>query len=136
MQEEYLNDVLQSSGHLLSLINDILDLSKVEAGKLELQTTEVHLRMLLESGIAMVKEQAIKHRIEFLTDIEGGIETIQADERKLKQILYNLLSNAVKFTPDGGVVTIAARSLSPREVNRSPGRVSPFGCHWMGTTPY
>ena len=115
VQEEYLNDVLESSGHLLSLINDILDLSKVEAGKLELQTTEVHLRTLLESGIAMVKEQAMKHRIEFLTDIEGGIETIQADERKLKQILYNLLSNAVKFTPDGGVVTIAARSLSPRE---------------------
>jgi PAS domain S-box-containing protein len=115
VQAEYLNDVLQSSGHLLSLINDILDLSKVEAGKLELQTTEVHLRMLLESGMGMVKEQALKHRIEFLTAIEDSIETIQADERKLKQILYNLLSNAVKFTPDGGVVTIAARYLCPRE---------------------
>lgn len=115
VQEEYLNDVLQSSAHLLSLINDILDLSKVEAGKLELQTTEVHLRMLSESGIGMVREQAIKHKIELLTDIEGSIETIRADERKLKQILYNLLSNAVKFTPDGGLVTITARRLSPRE---------------------
>ena len=115
VQEEYLNDVLQSSGHLLSLINDILDLSKVEAGKLELQITDVHLPMLLESGMGMVKEQAMKHRIEFSTDIDGSIEAIQADERKLKQILYNLLSNAVKFTPDGGLVTITARYLSPRE---------------------
>jgi PAS domain S-box-containing protein len=115
VQAEYLNDVLESSGHLLSLINDILDLSKVEAGKLELQATDVHLRILLESGMGMVKEQAIKHRIEFLTAIEDGIETIQADERKLKQILYNLLSNAVKFTPDGGLVTIAAGYLFPRE---------------------
>jgi signal transduction histidine kinase len=115
VQAEYLNDVMQSSGHLLSLINDILDLSKVEAGKLELQTSEVHLRQLSESGIGMVKEQALKHRIELSTDIESSIETIQADERKLKQILYNLLSNAVKFTPDGGLVAITARYLYPRE---------------------
>jgi PAS domain S-box-containing protein len=115
VQAEYLTDVLQSSGHLLSLINDILDLSKVEAGKLDLQTTEVHLRTLAESGMGMVREQALKHGIELSMDIEGSIETIRADERKLKQILYNLLSNAVKFTPDGGLVTITARQLSPGE---------------------
>jgi PAS domain S-box-containing protein len=114
VQEEYLNDVLQSSGHLLSLINDILDLSKVEAGKLDLQTAEVHLRMLSESGLGMVREQAIRHGIALSMDIEENVETIRADERKLKQILYNLLSNAVKFTPDGGLVTVTARQLSPR----------------------
>jgi PAS domain S-box-containing protein len=115
VQEEYLNDVLQSSRHLLSLINDILDLSKVEAGKLELQMTEVHLRILLESSLSMVKEKAMKHMIQLLTDIDGIPEAIQADERKLKQILYNLLSNAVKFTPDGGSVTLSAWYLSFRD---------------------
>jgi PAS domain S-box-containing protein len=111
-QEEYLNDVLRSSRHLLSLINDILDLSKVEAGKLELEVTDVNLRMLLESSLTMVKEKALKHRIQLSVDIDSTPGTIQADERKLKQIMYNLLSNAVKFTPDGGAVTLLARHLS------------------------
>ena len=111
-QEEYLNDVLQSSRHLLSLINDILDLSKVEAGKVELEVTEVNLRMLLEGSLTMVKEKALKHRIRLSGNIDGMPEAIQADERKLRQIMYNLLSNAVKFTPDGGVVTLSARHLS------------------------
>jgi signal transduction histidine kinase len=114
-QEEYLNDVLGSSHHLLSLINDILDLSKVEAGKLELEVAEVHLRMLLEGSLSMVKEKAMKHRIRLLSDINGIPEAVQADERKLKQILYNLLSNAVKFTPDGGSVTLSGRYLSSRK---------------------
>jgi signal transduction histidine kinase len=111
-QEEYLNDALHSSRHLLSLINDILDLSKVEAGKLALEVTDVDLRMLLENSLTMVKEKALKHRIQLSVDIDGIPETIQADERKLKQIMYNLLSNAVKFTPDGGAVTLLARHLS------------------------
>ena len=115
MQEEYLKDVLQSSEHLLSLINDILDLSKVEAGKLEVVATEIRLPLLLKSSTGMVKLQAIKHGIRFLTNIDEGIETIRADERKLKQIIYNLLSNAVKFTPDGGLVTISAQLLCPNE---------------------
>jgi PAS domain S-box-containing protein len=110
-QGEYLNDVLQSSRHLLSLINDILDLSKVEAGKLELQVKEIHLRTLLEGSLGMVKEKAMKHGIRLLTDIDGIPREVQADERKLKQIIYNLLSNAVKFTPDGGSVTLSARHL-------------------------
>lgn len=111
-QEEYLNDVLQSSRHLLSLINDILDLSKVEAGKLELDLSEVDVRNLLERSLTMVKEKAIKHGIELSAAIETIPETIKADERKLKQILFNLLSNAVKFTPDRGAVTLSIRHLS------------------------
>ncbi len=111
-QEEYLNDALHSSQHLLSLINDILDLSKVEAGKLALEVTDVDLRMLLENSLTMVKEKALKHRIRLSVDMDGVPDTIQADERKLRQIMYNLLSNAVKFTPDGGAVTLSARPLS------------------------
>lgn len=105
-QTEYLKDVLQSSSHLLSLINDILDLSKVEAGKMELSLGEVHLENLLSSSLLMVKEKAQKHRIQLSRDLNGCPEKIQADERKLKQILYNLLSNAVKFTPEGGSVRV------------------------------
>jgi PAS domain S-box-containing protein len=110
-QAEYLNDVLQSGKHLLSLINDILDLSKVEAGKHELELADVNGRVLLENSLVMVKEKAMKHSIKIATDVDGIPETIRADERKLKQIMYNLLSNAVKFTPDGGEVCSSARSV-------------------------
>jgi signal transduction histidine kinase len=112
IQEEYLNDVLESSRHLLSLINDILDLAKVEAGKLELKPTGVNLKMLLENSLVMIKEKAMKHGIRLSTHIDGIPETISADERKLKQVMYNLLSNAVKFTPDGGSITLAAKLIS------------------------
>jgi signal transduction histidine kinase len=111
VQGEYLNDALHSSKHLLSLINDILDLSKVEAGKLELETADVNLKMLLENSLNVVKETAIKHDIKLSTDIDSAPEIMKGDERKLKQILYNLLSNAVKFTPDGGEVHIGARRV-------------------------
>jgi len=110
-QEEYLTDALHGSKHLLSLINDILDLSKVEAGKLDLELTDVELKMLLENSLVMIKEKAMKHNIKLSTHIDGIPETITADERKLKQILYNLLSNAVKFTPDGGEVDLEARMV-------------------------
>jgi signal transduction histidine kinase len=111
-QEEYLNDVLSSSAHLLSLINDILDLSKVEAGKLTLELKEISPRNLLEGSLVMVQEKAMKHGIRISKNFDGVPETIQADERKLKQILYNLLSNAVKFTPDGGEISLSAERLS------------------------
>ena len=114
-QQEYLEDVLGSGRHLLSLINDILDLSKVEAGKLELEVSEVNLRGLLESSLTMVKEKALKHGIRLSQKIDGVPDWIGADQRKLKQILYNLLANAVKFTPEGGTVVLAARSLSYRQ---------------------
>ena len=108
VQEEYLNDALHSSRHLLSLVNDILDLSKVEAHKLKLETAAVNLKVILKNSLTMIKEKAMKHNIQLSNDIDGIPETIKADERKLKQVMYNLLSNAVKFTPDGGEIYLAA----------------------------
>ena len=114
-QEKYLNDVRTSSLHLLSLINDILDLSKVENGKLELEPTDVNLKLLLENSLMMIKEKALKHGIQLSTDMNGLPETITADERKLKQILYNLLSNAVKFTPEGGSIRLVLKKVTGDE---------------------
>jgi signal transduction histidine kinase len=111
VQEEYLTDVHSSSKHLLSLINDILDLSKVEAGKLELELSAVDLKSLLERSLVMVKEKAMKHGIELLADMDGIPKLITADERKIKQVIYNLLSNAMKFTNDGGEVNLKARMV-------------------------
>jgi len=110
-QAEYLGDVLQSSRHLLSLINDILDLAKIEAGKLTLQLGEVHLKGLLERSLVVVREKASKHGIELRLETDGIPEIIWADERKVKQVLFNLLSNAVKFTPDGGRISLKAKWL-------------------------
>jgi signal transduction histidine kinase len=112
MQSEYLNDVVHSSRHLLSLINDILDLSRVEAGKLELEISEFNLKTLLDHSLLMVKEKALKHGIKLSKHIEDIQEYISADERKLKQIIYNLISNAVKFTPDQGEVSLNARMVN------------------------
>ncbi|UCF91248.1 MAG: hypothetical protein JSW39_23705 [Desulfobacterales bacterium] len=110
-QAEYVNDVLESSRHLLALINDILDLSKVEAGKLELEISEVDTKKLLEKSLVMVKERAMKHGLGLSLFINDAPETFNADERKLKQILFNLLSNATKFTPDGGKIRVSARTV-------------------------
>ena len=110
-QDEYLNDVLNSSKHLLSLINDILDLSKVEAGKLTLHPTTVDIRGLLSNSLIMFKEKSMAHGIRLTCDVDHIPDTIQVDERKFKQIIYNLLSNAVKFTPDGGEVVLKALSV-------------------------
>jgi signal transduction histidine kinase len=115
-QEEYLNDVLHSSRHLLSLINDILDLSRVEAGRLELKPTEVQLRLLLEHSLTMIREKAMKQGIQTSTEIQDIPEIIMADERKLKQILYNLLSNAVKFTPHRGSILLSAKRVISSEL--------------------
>jgi signal transduction histidine kinase len=108
-QEEFLQDVHQSSNHLLSLINDILDLSKVEAGKSELNITEVKIGEILENSFSIVREKAVKHNIRLETDIDHIPDTVHADERKLRQVLYNLIVNAVKFTPNGGTVTLLGR---------------------------
>jgi len=110
-QEEFLTDVHDSSKHLLSLINDILDLSKVEAGKLEFKPSVVEIGNILENSLVMIKEKALKHSIKITTDLNGIPDSINADERKLKQILYNLLSNAVKITPDNGSIVLAARPV-------------------------
>jgi signal transduction histidine kinase len=115
IQEEYLNDVHQSSKHLLSLINDILDLSKVEAGKFELKPSQISLRELLENSLTMVKEKAFKHKIKLAINLDSIPNTIFADERSLKQVMYNLLSNAVKFTPDKGAVSIVTQMFESNE---------------------
>jgi len=111
-QEEYLNDVLTSSRHLLSLINDILDLSKVEAGKLELQLSDINPTVVLERSLSMVKEKVLKHGIQLTTKLDNIPNMISADERKLKQVFYNLLSNAAKFTPDRGKITVCAKLIA------------------------
>jgi len=109
-QEEYLGNVLQSSRHLLSLINDILDLSKVEAGKLELRPEAFDLAVLLANSFVMIKAKAAKTGITLALDLDPELPpTITADERKMKQIIFNLLANAIKFTPAGGHITLAAR---------------------------
>jgi signal transduction histidine kinase len=97
-----------SGRHLLALVNDILDLSKVEAGKLKLELTPVDIRNLLHNSVTMVKEKALKHNIQITIDTDGISAPVDGDDRKLKQVLYNLVSNAVKFTPDGGRINIAA----------------------------
>ncbi len=120
-QMDYLNDVLQSSSHLLSLINEILDLSKVEAGKMELESSDVDLKKLLENSLMMIKEKALKHGITLERDLNGIPEIIRADERKVKQVLYNLLSNAAKFTPDGGEIVLGARLANEKETCKGSG---------------
>ncbi|MFH1709758.1 MAG: HAMP domain-containing sensor histidine kinase [bacterium] len=109
-QGEYIDHIYASGKHLLNLINDILDLSKVEAGKAELELAVFKLKDTMENSIAMLKEQATKHRIDLSLDIakKADIE-IEADERKLKQIIFNLLSNAIKFTTDGGSVRVIVK---------------------------
>ena len=108
-QAEYLNDVLSSGKHLLTLINDILDLAKIEAGRMELDVDRFSLVEALQNGITMVRERASRHGIAVALDVAPDIDLIEADPRKVKQVLFNLLSNAVKFTADGGRVEVAAR---------------------------
>jgi len=110
-QSEYLRSISSSGEHLLALINDILDLSKIEAGRMELDVEAINVPALLESSIAIVREKAHHADVSITLDV-GDTCTLDADPRKVKQILFNLLSNAVKFTPAGGSVTIAARTAS------------------------
>ena len=108
-QKEYLDYVLTSSHHLLSLVNDILDIAKIEAGKLELEVDDVRLKPLLENSLTIVKEKAMKNGVQLDLQVDGIPDIIKADPRKLKQIIYNLLSNAMKFTPQGGKIELNAR---------------------------
>jgi signal transduction histidine kinase len=110
-QLEYLRDIHSSGHHLLSLINDILDLSKIEAGRMELDLASVNLPMLLDNCTTLVRERASRQGLTLTRDVESGLGDWVADIRKLKQVVINLLSNAVKFTPAGGRVTLRARRL-------------------------
>jgi len=108
-QEEGLGVVFDSGQHLLSLINDILDLSKIEAGKMELDCSTFDVNEVVERSTSIIKEKASKHNIHLNLSLDPELGTITADERKVKQILFNLLSNATKFTPDNGSITITTR---------------------------
>jgi signal transduction histidine kinase len=108
-QLDYLKDIHESGRHLLSLINDILDLSKIEAGRMELELSRFHLPSALGNAMTLVRERAQRHGIQLGQYIDPRLGEFHADERKVKQILLNLLSNAVKFTPDGGKVDVLAR---------------------------
>jgi signal transduction histidine kinase len=107
-QAEYVKDIHESGRHLLSLINDILDLSKIEAGRMELALSPFDLHQLLESATLLVQERAAKHGLTLEVSIDERLGSIVADQLKLKQILLNLLTNAVKFTPDGGRIQVKA----------------------------
>jgi signal transduction histidine kinase len=106
---EYAGDILNSSQHLLQIINDILDMAKVEAGRVELHEAPVDVMKLADSCIRLVRERAQDAGVALRTEIAPGLPDLLGDERLIKQILLNLLSNAVKFTPRGGRVTVAGR---------------------------
>jgi signal transduction histidine kinase len=107
-QAEYLDDMLQSGQHLLSLINDVLDLSRVEAGQVELEITPFSLREALESGVVMVRERAVQGGVNVELAADPRVDVVEGDERRIRQVIFNLLANAVKFTPSGGAVDVTA----------------------------
>ena len=107
-QEEYLDDIISSGNHLLSLINDVLDLSKVEAGQIELEIAPFSLRDALERGVSMVKDRATKNGVGLTLEAGARAGVVEADERRISQVVFNLLSNAVKFTPAGGNVVVSS----------------------------
>jgi PAS domain S-box-containing protein len=116
-QKIYVHHIYTSGNHLVSLISDILDLSKVEAGKMEFEVSRFPIRAVLHSSVVMVKEKAMKHGIALNVEVEPNADIpVEADERKIKQIVFNLLSNAVKFTPDGGSVRVSARLVNSEQV--------------------
>src|SRR5258708_560575 len=118
-QQRYVQHIGGSGRHLLALINDILDLSKVEAGRMELELGPVSLCEVLENGVTMLRDRAIRHGIELNLEVDSGIACVEADERKVKQIGFNLLSNAVKFTPDGGQVDVVLHAAGGEPVQIS-----------------
>jgi signal transduction histidine kinase len=107
-QAEYLADILESGRHLLSLINDILDLSKIEAGRMELEPSDFDLPAAIENALILVRERAQRRAIRLGHDVDERLGKIHGDERKVKQVLLNLLSNALKFTPEGGRIDVRA----------------------------
>jgi GAF domain-containing protein len=111
-QEEYLKDIYASGTHLLSLINDILDLSKIEAGRMELELTDFHLPTALDNALTLVRERAARRNIALHIGIDNRLGQIQGDERKIRQVVLNLLSNAIKFTPENGRIEVGA---TPRD---------------------
>ncbi|KOX98423.1 PAS domain-containing sensor histidine kinase [Pseudomonas nunensis] len=120
-QREYIGDIFTSGQHLLSLINDILDLSKVEAGMMELELEPVELQNLLSNSLLIVREKAALQRIQLKLETDAELGTFELDLRKTKQIIYNLLANAVKFSAPGDVVTVAVRQVERAQVGTIEG---------------
>jgi signal transduction histidine kinase len=107
-QEEYLKDIYASGTHLLSLINDILDLSKIEAGRMELELSDFHLPTALDNALTLIRERAGRRSITLQISVDERLGEVRADERKIRQVVLNLLSNAIKFTPEGGRIEVGA----------------------------
>ncbi|NJJ56918.1 sensor histidine kinase [Pseudomonas sp. B14(2022)] len=121
IQREYIGDIFTSGQHLLSLINDILDLSKVEAGMMDLELESVELAGLLANSLLIVREKAALQRIQLKLESQDDFGTLALDLRKTKQIIYNLLANAVKFSEHGSSVTLAVRQVAREQVGQVPG---------------
>jgi signal transduction histidine kinase len=117
-QKEFTRDIRDSGRHLLGLINDILDLSKIEAGRMELDVARFNLRTAMENAATLVRGKAERHGIQLGMEIAPEVGDYDGDERKFKQIMLNLLTNAVKFTPEGGKVTICAAQVDASYVFR------------------
>jgi signal transduction histidine kinase len=107
-QAEYLADILESGRHLLSLINDILDLSKIEAGRMELDLGDFSLPSAIENAVTLIRERAHRRGITVERAVDERVGRVRGDERKVKQVLLNLLTNALKFTPEGGRISVQA----------------------------
>lgn len=131
-QREYISDIFESGQHLLSLINDVLDLSKIEAGRMTMEGEETDIAALLHGSLSVIKEKAMAHRIRLNIDAPASLGEIRVDPRKCKQIVYNLLSNAVKFTPEGGEVFLRGSVVEREEAEeraRMQAQVHPaFSC--------
>lgn len=111
-QKHYVDNILISAKHLLNLINDILDLSKIDAGKVELHTEKISVPVTIEEVIILIKGTAAKHNVVIKKDLAPELDFIEADMLKFRQVLFNLLGNAVKFSkPEGGIVTISAKKI-------------------------
>lgn len=115
-QEEYLRDIHGSGQHLLELLNEILDLSKVEAGRMEIEYSTFELAPVLDDAVALLRERAAAHAIDLRVESGIGVQTVYADRLRLKQVLVNLVSNAVKFTGDGGTVNVRSKEDGPEVV--------------------
>jgi len=126
-QREYMGDIFTSGQHLLSLINDILDLSKVEAGMMSLELEQLDLAPLLHASLSIVKEKALNQRVTLALDVADNIGMLMLDMRKTKQIVYNLLANAVKFSAQGGRVTLSARRVARQQVGLLPAPWPTYG---------
>ncbi len=131
-QHEYICDIFDSGQHLLSLINDVLDLSKIEAGKMVLEAEETDVGHLLSSSLTIVKEKSLAHHIALHSEIPESLGMSWLDPRKVKQIVYNLLSNAVKFTPEGGEVTLRASVVDHRQAMAPSANLPEVRMPWPG----